>query len=210
VADYLASNVNRVRGFYAFNNNTRDYLFDNPYAKYKVNLLSGYIQDEITLGRIKITPGIRFDYTGLPNKPALSAQAAAGYTNDYFNNVNVSPRVGFNWDVKGDRTLVVRGGSGVFVGRIPFAWLGYAYYNDGVGFGSFDVNNVAGKNKGDVLADGAKTFAYNNGQANLVQTDLISNGFKMPKVWRTNIAIDKTIQGYKFTVEGLYTQVLTD
>jgi hypothetical protein len=210
VADYLASNVNRVRGFYAFNNNTRDYLFDNPYAKYKVNLLSGYIQDEIALGRIKITPGIRFDYTGLPNKPALSAQAAVGYTNDYFNNVNVSPRVGFNWDVKGDRTLVVRGGSGVFVGRIPFAWLGYAYYNDGVGFGSFDVNNVAGKNKGDVLADGAKAFAFNNGQANLVQTDLISNGFKMPKVWRTNIAIDKTIQGYKFTIEGLYTQVLTD
>lgn len=210
VADYLASNVNRVRGFYAFNNNSRDYLFDNPYAKYKVNLLSGYIQDEIALGRLKLSPGIRFDYTGLPNKPAMSTQAPAGYTNEYFNNVNISPRLGFNWDVKGDRTLVVRGGTGVFVGRIPFAWLGYAYYNDGVGFGSYDVNNVVGKNIGDVMTDGAKTFAFNNGQRNLVQTDLITNGFKMPKVWRTNIAIDKTIQGYKFTVEGLYTQVLTD
>ena len=88
--------------------------------------------------------------------------------------------------------------------------MGYAFYNDGVGFGSFDVNNIAGKNKGDVLADGAKTFAFNNGQANLVQTDLIANGFKMPKVMRSNIAIDQTIQGYKFTIEGLYTQVLTD
>ena len=210
VADYLASNVNRVRGFYSFNNNSRDYLFDNPYAKYKVNLLSGYIQDEISLGRLKVSPGIRFDYTGLPNKPALSAQAPTGYTNKYFDNVNISPRIGFNWDVRGDRTTVVRGGTGVFVGRIPFAWLGYAFYNDGVGFGSFDVNNIAGKNKGDVLADGAKTFAFNNGQANLVQTDLIANGFKMPKVMRSNIAIDQTIQGYKFTIEGLYTQVLTD
>jgi hypothetical protein len=56
-----------------------------------------------------------------------------------------------------------------FYGRIPFAWLGYAYYNDGVGFGAFDVNNVAGKNKGDVLKDGAKTFAFNNGQARSVK-----------------------------------------
>ncbi len=210
VADYLASNVNRVRGFYAFNNNTRDYLFDNPYARYKVNLFSGYFQDEISLGKIKITPGIRFDYAGLPNKPAISAQTPSVYTNEYFNNVNISPRIGFNWDLKGDRTLVVRGGTGVFVGRIPFAWLGYAYYNDGVGFGSYDVNNIAGKNVGDVLSGGAKSFAFNNGQKNIVQTDVISNGFKMPKVWRTNVAIDKTISGYKFTIEGLYTQVLTD
>lgn len=35
-----------------------------------------------------------------------------------------SPRVGFNWDVKGDRTVQVRGGSGLFTGRFPFVWLG--------------------------------------------------------------------------------------
>ena len=32
----------------------------------------------------------------------------------------------------------------------------------------------------------------------------------MPKVWRSNFAIDKTIEGYKLTLEGLYTQVITD
>ncbi len=35
-----------------------------------------------------------------------------------------SPRVGFNWDVKGNRTLQVRGGSGLFTGRFPFVWIG--------------------------------------------------------------------------------------
>jgi len=35
-----------------------------------------------------------------------------------------SPRFGFNWDVKGNKTLQVRGGSGLFTGRFPFVWIG--------------------------------------------------------------------------------------
>ena len=208
VDDYFNSKVNRVRGFYSFGNNDRDYIFNNPYAQFNINLLSGYVQDEITFGDLKVTPGIRLDYTQLPNKPTLSSQVSTQYTNDYFNNVNISPRVGFNYK-KND--WAVRGGSGVFVGRIPFAWLGYAYYNDGIGFGSFDLNNRASvSNVGNPISDGAKVWAFNNGQKNLVQTDLIQDGFKMPKVWRSNLGIEKTIEGYKISVEGLYTQVITD
>ena len=82
--------------------------------------------------------------------------------------VLVSPRVGFNYDVKGDKSLVIRGSTEVFTGKIPFAWLGYAFYNDGIGYGAFDVNNLVAKTgvKGDVLKDGAKNFAFNNGQGN--------------------------------------------
>ena len=35
-----------------------------------------------------------------------------------------SPRLGFNWDAKGNKTLQVRGGTGIFTGRFPFVWIG--------------------------------------------------------------------------------------
>jgi hypothetical protein len=42
-----------------------------------------------------------------------------------------SPRVGFNWDLKGDRTMQVRGGTGIFTGRLPFVWIGNQAANQG-------------------------------------------------------------------------------
>ncbi len=45
-----------------------------------------------------------------------------------------SPRVGFNWDVKGDKTVQLRGGSGLFTGRFPFVWIGNQQANPFTGF----------------------------------------------------------------------------
>ncbi|WP_457616889.1 TonB-dependent receptor [Lutibacter sp.] len=50
---------------------------------------------------------VYFDSTKMPNNQFL-----------------ISPRLGFNWDVKGDKTMQVRGGTGLFTGRFPFVWLG--------------------------------------------------------------------------------------
>lgn len=35
-----------------------------------------------------------------------------------------SPRVGFNWDANGEKTTQLRGGTGIFTGRLPFVWIG--------------------------------------------------------------------------------------
>ena len=35
-----------------------------------------------------------------------------------------SPRVGFNWDITGEQTTQLRGGTGIFTGRLPFVWIG--------------------------------------------------------------------------------------
>ncbi|MDN5395877.1 MAG: TonB-dependent receptor [Chryseobacterium sp.] len=227
LADFYNSNPSRIRGTYPFNGENRQTIFDNPYAQYKVNLLSLYFQDEINLGRLRLSPGVRVDYTDLPNKPVLSPQVQNSpmdpnygntytYTplsqlnNDYLTKPTISPRLGFTWDVTEDRSVVVRGGSGIFVGRIPFAWLGYAYYNDGVGFGSYDYNAPTAAQlaaNGDPLVSGNFPKWQNSSK---VQVDLIDNNFKMPKVWRSSLAFDYTFAGYKLTLEGIYTKVLYD
>lgn len=50
---------------------------------------------------------VKFDHTVLPKQTPL-----------------FSPRIGFNYDVKGDRSAQLRGGSGLFTGRFPFVWIG--------------------------------------------------------------------------------------
>lgn len=235
-AEFLAKLPNRVRGNYPFADATDnlDQQFNNPYAHFKVNLMSAYLQDDIQLtDRIKLSPGIRLDYSGLPTKPTLSPQTtnSAGdpnygttytYTplnkisNSYLNSVQISPRLGFNIDVKGDRSLVIRGGTGLFTGRIPFAWLGYAFYNNGVGYGAYDFNNNATattKLVGDPLIPNGGLLINNNpanGGVTRTQVDLVDNNFKMPQMFRNNLAIDYTVGGYKLTVEGLYTKVIQD
>ena len=236
-AEFLARLPNRVRGSYPFGDaaNSLDNQFNNPYAHFNVNLLSAYLQDDIQLtDRLKLSPGIRFDYSGLPTKPQLSPLVtgsvgdAANYgktysytplnqiQNSFLNAVQISPRLGFFFDANGDKSLVIRGGTGLFTGRIPFAWLGYAFYNNGLGYGAYDFNNNATAAKpavGDPLVPGG-ALAINSNPANggvtRTQADLIDNNFKMPQMWRTNLAVDYTVGGYKLTVEGLYTQVIHD
>ena len=229
LADFYASMPSRVRGTYAFDGSTRDQIFNNPYAKFNVNMYSAYVQDEVKIGnKLKLAFGVRFDYTDLPNKPKLSSQVQTSpvdpnygntytYThlgdikNNFFSSVAISPRVGFTYNVVDDKSIVLRGGSGVFTGRIPFAWLGYAYYNDGVGYGSFDRNNLTVAQVtalGDPLASGGLVGYHDTTPK--IQADLIDNNFKMPQILRSSLAVDYTVKGYKFTTEGIYTKVIKD
>ena len=248
VTDFLNNNPNRVRTNFAYVGNTRDNLLANPPAKFKVNMYSVYGEDEIRLGKLKLTPGLRFDMTVMPNKQPLGVKTQTApvdvyygqtysYTtpssikNDFFGKIQVSPRIGFNYDLKGDQSVIIRGGTGVFIGRVPFAWLGYAYYNNGTTFGAYDnkrsskaftglgVNGQYNPIKDALTGKGEANFAQEQGQnitdpnnaAAKTQVDMIDNNFKMPAAWRSSLAVDYTTQNkWKFTLEAMYTKVLED
>ncbi len=240
VSDFLNNKPNRVRTNYNYTNNTRDYIMDNPPAQFKINLYSLYAQDEIRLGKLKLTPGLRVDKADMPNKQPLSTKTTSApvdpnygttytYTlpkdikNDFLGQLQVSPRIGFSYDAYGNQRLVVRGGTGIFTGRIPFAWLGYAYYNNGVTFGAFDQRSTAPYAPGsdpikDALSSniGEANFVKNQGRnvndaTGATQVDIIDNNFKMPQAWRSSLAVDySTANKWKFSLEGIYTKVIYD
>ena len=115
-------------------------------AETNVGQLAFYLQDEWNVtDDFKLTYGVRFDrplYFDTKDKIAENIPRTAYVPGiPYFNpqtneevqidsevlpnnDVLVSPRVGFNWDVSGDKTTQIRGGSGIFTGRFPFVWLG--------------------------------------------------------------------------------------
>jgi hypothetical protein len=235
IANFLNDAPSRIRANFNYTNDTRDYIIANPSAKFKVNLLSLYGQDEIQVtDNFKLTAGIRLDYAGLPNKQPLSTKTSGApvdpnygntftytkpkdITNKYLNNIEINPRVSFNYDVNGDQSVIVRGGSGFFTGRIPFAWLGYAFYNNGATYGAYDNKTPpAGVSPLQAPSNGGGAYVAARGvditnAAGATQADLIDNNFKMPQVWRNSLAVDYATENqWKFTLEGIYTKVIHD
>ncbi len=117
-------------------------------AETNVGQLAFYLQDEWNVTTdFKLTYGVRFDkplyfdtedkireniarkpFTFDPSIVYFNPQTDQETTLDSEtlpnNDFLISPRVGFNWDVNGNQTTQIRGGSGIFTGRFPFVWLG--------------------------------------------------------------------------------------
>lgn len=232
---FLANQPSRIRGAFTFDAGKNDYteLSSNmPGSNYKANLLSAYAQDEISFNRkFKLSAGIRFDYPYLTEKftldPALngtteyvSPNSTYSHTpfselnNDYLSKVTISPRIGFNYDVIGNATVIVRGGSGIFVGRMPFAWLGYASTLTGNYYGGIDYR-PNGKTVGlamdpTKLKDTVNKYGGSSASGTR-EVDIVDNNFKLPTIWRSNIAVDfKFGKGYKLTLDAMYTKTIYD
>lgn len=234
INNFLADKPSRIRGAFTTDPklpNDRNVIYNNPPNPFKVALLSAYAQDEITASRnLKITPGIRIDYSAVADQPVTdpSLHSVVSYTsatptytntpfaqlsNKWLGKATFSPRIGFNWDISGNKSVVLRGGSGIFVGRIPFAWLGYAYTLNGTTYGNIDY-----KPTGSVplvinqltLKDTVTKYG-GVGASSTREVDIMDNNFKLPTIWRSNIAVDfKFGNGYKLTLDALYTKTLYD
>jgi hypothetical protein len=93
-----------------------------------------------------------------------------------------SPRVGFNWNVSGDRSTQLRGGTGIFTGRLPFVWVGNVISNPGA-----NPNLPAHQQSFDLNA--------------------MDPDFKWPQMWTTNFAVDHKLPWDMLgTVEFIYSK----
>lgn len=232
VNNFLADRPSRIRAAYSYdaNKQTASSIYNSPPNPFKVNLTSAYAQDEIALTpNLKITPGVRVDYSFVSNQPPVDP--TVNTTRDYVSNnptythtsfsaldnkwlgkATLSPRLGFNFDVKGNQSLVVRGGTGAFTGRMPFAWLGYAYTLTGATYGTIDYRRAGTVGLAIDPTHIRDTInKYSPASANTHEVDIIDNNFKLPAVWRSNVAVDiKFGRGYKLTLDALYTKTLHD
>jgi hypothetical protein len=173
-----------------------------PFARFEAAQLGFYVQDEWKANdRVKLTLGVRADIPFFPSRPVDNpAVRELRFENQEILDVSKfpdahilwSPRVGFNWDVKGDRSLQVRGGTGVFTGRIPFVWMSNQASNTGALFGTINPPfNPAGVD----FPFNPDPFAYK--PANAVgqipasyEINVTAPKFRFPQVWRSNLGVD--------------------
>jgi len=103
-----------------------------------------------------------------------------------------SPRVGFNWDLTGDRSTQLRGGTGIFTGRLPFVWIGNVISNPGA-------------NPNLYPAAAPIPTGHNSTLAQSFDLNAMAPDFKWPQMWTTDLAFDKKLPGdMLFTLEAIY------
>ncbi len=195
-----------------------------PSAEFKAGELGFYAQDEIQFTRqFRLTAGFRVDVPMINTKPAYNRIIDSTFSGKYStsNTPNgqllYSPRVGFNYDIEGDRKRIVRGGIGIFSGRLPFVWLSNQFSNTGLLLKTtsqtdntptaapFDVNNGNGFNP-DVNAQSSIGSAGNSFEA-----DLIDKEFKLPQVLRMNLGFDIKLPGdVNLTIEAIYSKTINN
>ena len=204
-------------------------------ATMKYQQFSAYIQDQVNFSeRFRLTAGLRFElpiYPELKNNynkkfAALEWKDNNGNMNKYTTDqlpdapLTVSPRVGFNWDILGNHKLVLRGGTGYFVGRLPFVWLVSAVGNAGCGQYTYFYPKTADSVADYVMDkfyvnrdDQVKRLqelglAVNRDEAAAPETPtIIDKKLKMNATWKTSLALDaKLPYDIDFSLEGIYSR----
>lgn len=185
-----------------------------------------YVQDEIdVLKNLRVTAGLRIDVPfypiDLPGNPLLDALDFVNPIDGQPIKADVSllpktsilwsPRVGFNWDVNGDKKTQVRGGTGVFSGRLPFVWISNQINNNGV---NRTLIGLQGDAVGDIRFNPDVNAYRPTGEVQPVLSSVVNftnPDFRLPQVWRSNLAVDQVLPGgFVATLEGIYTRDLNN
>ena len=226
LAAFLAQKPNRIRATYSQGDNSLAGVSSKPGADFNVITPSFYAQDELALAtNFKLTLGLRVDATSTDQATQSAAftsfVAADGtkpwskYTDDYGSSLVVAPRLGFSWDAKSDQSIIVRGGAGVFQGRMPFAWFAYPYLNNGTQFTNVDYRPTYTSTLTSVplIVDPSKQGTLNTlySQGSVYEINVIDNKYVQPQMARGNLGFDFVLPWQSaLTLEGTYTKTLKD
>ena len=216
----------------------------NPAARVRFHKAGVYAQDEWSVNdNFKLTAGLRLDGLFFDNQDLMTNKAI--YDLEYVVDgqkrhidtgkwpsaaLTVSPRVGFSWDVLGNNSLKVRGGTGLFSGRLPLVFFtnmptnsGMVQYqaklnSDGKNGGvKTDMNQFAGGVlKREELLNKLLALGYPNTispEDGTVPAEIsaVDPKFKMPQVWKTSLAIDynfPTSFPFSISAEGIYNKTV--
>ena len=214
---------------------------EDPAARVQFNKLGIYLQDEWNIiDNFKFTYGLRLDGLYFNNEDLMTNKAI--YDLDYngthidtgkwpSSKMTISPRLGFTWDVFGDKSLKVRGGSGLFSGRLPLVFFTNMPTNsnmvqykgiwngDGKNSGmktdmsQFAGNILTGNDLRDYVINhnlGPQTIKPEEGVAGST-INAVNPDFKMPQVWKSSIAVDYQIPvdfPFTATVEAIYNKTI--
>lgn len=190
----------------------------NPMAKLSLAPIAAYVQDEwMVKDNFKLTYGIRADipiYTSkITSNPAITAASFRdGEKLDVGKlpktQILLSPRVGFNWDVKGNQTLQIRGGTGIFTGGMPGVYLVNQAGQTGLMFGNEFSNNPTNR---PFSANPSAYVPANGGVPATYAINATAGDFKIPQIWRSNLAADFVLPGgITATLEGIYTKSINE
>lgn len=225
----------------------------NPAARVRFSQASIYAQDEWSVREnFKLTYGVRFDGLFFNNKDVVTNNAilklnyypkAKDFKETHIDTgkwpgaqLAISPRVGFNWDVFNNKSLKVRGGTGLFSGRLPLVFFTNMPTNSGSVQYQAQINAKNAAKKGFTMAEFAGGLVKDaNGKvttnalyqkllglgypANYRPEDgtvpssisAVDNKFKMPQVWKTSLAVDYAIPTsfpFSVSVEGIFNKTI--
>ncbi|WP_207896699.1 TonB-dependent receptor [Flaviaesturariibacter flavus] len=197
--------------------------FSQVFPQFEFAQYSAYAQDEITINpRFRLTLGLRADLPTYPNVSAIQTHPLVDSLtfpggekintgNLPGNSVMFSPRLGFNWDVNGDRSFQVRGGTGIFTGRIPFVWIVSQSGDAGLLQITQTVTGAA-NTPGPFNPNPAAYLPATPPVAGTVVPSTITAlapNFKFPQTWKTSLAVDRRLgKGWVLSLEGIFNKDL--